>query len=188
MSLEKFNMNSDLPIEGDTVEVDTKGKGWEEKSREIDAIKDGLGRGIDAPIKQAIIAFSLNGFPTCQSCGGHTLDDGEDGGAWFPWVQVQSPEPDNWKSDEAQKELWIETNEALGSNLQKLLDAFYEGRECLEGMRLTLHPHGSMGSFKVHCESGSYENMEDRDSDKTDIARREVDDFVEFLRGKFYES
>ena len=59
---------------------------WEQKSREIDGIKDKLGKGIDGGIKETVIALQLFGINTTQSCEGHL-----NWGIAAPWVEVAAP-------------------------------------------------------------------------------------------------
>lgn len=57
------------------VTKDAKQKLWKEKLKELDKIVDNEGTPIDENIKETVVAFNLNGFPTIKSCGGHTWND-----------------------------------------------------------------------------------------------------------------
>lgn len=57
------------------------------KLKELDGIKDNEGTPIDPGIKEAIVAFNLNGFPTINSCAGHTQKNK----LWFPHVLGVAP-------------------------------------------------------------------------------------------------
>ncbi len=54
-----------------TLQNPEKKKLWDEAAARIETITDRLGLEIDEGIKEVVIAFLVNGFPTQQSCEGH---------------------------------------------------------------------------------------------------------------------
>ena len=73
---------------------------------EVEEVTDGLGKGIDKGIKEAVIAMKAYDFPTDHSCEGHL--EGEHG-LPYPWVRIYAPEPEGWQdSEEKQKEWTVE--------------------------------------------------------------------------------
>src|SRR6266496_3065265 len=59
---------------------------WEEKRKEIDQITDALGLGIDAGIKETVVAFNMLGFNTSASCEGHLGH-----GLSTPYIDIEAP-------------------------------------------------------------------------------------------------
>ncbi len=55
---------------------------WQEKLNNLEYIVDRLGRHIDPEIKETLVAFDLNNFPTDGSCGGHL----EESRIRFPYI------------------------------------------------------------------------------------------------------
>jgi len=58
---------------------------WEKTRGEIEGIGDSLGMPIDEGIKETVIAFMVNGFPTSGSCEGHV-----DRALPVPWVEISA--------------------------------------------------------------------------------------------------
>lgn len=73
---------------------------WEQKRREIDEIKDKLGKGVDENIKEAVTAFRVFEFTTSGSCGGHLQK--EKHGLLYPWVDISAPIPEGFKESEGE--------------------------------------------------------------------------------------
>ena len=60
---------------------------WEAKREEIDDIADALDLGIDAGIKETVVAFNMLGFNTSGSCEGHL-----DHGLSTPYIDIEAPD------------------------------------------------------------------------------------------------
>src|SRR5207245_2631384 len=71
-------------------ERNDKQEQWREVAERFQHVTDGLGRPIDPPIFETVIALNVLGIPTSMSCGGH-LEDGR--GLLLPWVDIRSPHP-----------------------------------------------------------------------------------------------
>ena len=52
-------------------------------ARQVDSMRDALGKPVDAGIKSLVTALNVSGFPTTASCEGHL-----DWGVPAPWVDV----------------------------------------------------------------------------------------------------
>jgi hypothetical protein len=63
---------------------------WEEAEQQAEKITDGLGKIIDAGIKETVIALKVHGFVTIGSCEGHL-----DHGLPYPWIDIESPLAEN---------------------------------------------------------------------------------------------
>ena len=63
---------------------------WKKVAEHFQHITDGLGRPIDPPIFETVVALNVLGLPTSMSCGGH-YDDGR--GLLLPWVDIRSSAP-----------------------------------------------------------------------------------------------
>lgn len=146
MSLSSQRVFSGLqePIGSWKASQSEKIKRWEAAGRTIEKVTDGIGKTIDAGIKETVIALKVNGFATIASCEGHL-----DHGLPFPWVDIASPVTEQNLSNPRYQELakkyarerigedekneliklieaQIAANLIEHQRLKKLLDAFYE--------------------------------------------------------------
>jgi len=80
--------------------LNTKEKEWLSTQRQVEDIKDSLGKGIDETIKQSVVSIKVNGFGTTGSCEGHL-----DRALPFPWVDVESSLAENNLSNPRYQEL-----------------------------------------------------------------------------------
>jgi hypothetical protein len=55
---------------------------WDQQLALLARMTDGLGMQVDENIKETVVGFNLNGFPTSSSCGGHVDDQ-----LSFPYIQ-----------------------------------------------------------------------------------------------------
>jgi hypothetical protein len=58
---------------------------WNKIALQAEYIRDGLGKGIDAGIKETVISFMVNGIVTKGSCEGHL-----DRGRLYPYIHIDS--------------------------------------------------------------------------------------------------
>ncbi len=56
---------------------------WEEKAEYFEQVTDGLGKHLDAKIKNLVVVLNLLGIKTRQSCEGHL-----DWGNAYPWIDL----------------------------------------------------------------------------------------------------
>jgi len=163
---------------------------WEQKQQEADKIVDGLGLGIDSGIKEAVVSFMANDFPTDGSCEGHLAGEGEDEhGLTYPWIGVCVAEPDGWQKSEEKKQQWKIDNIKQQEKMANILEDFYKDRESLSDARLTFEYIGIFGAFRV-LSTGAL-NMEsltkEQEKQKLELYRKEINDFAEFLKTKFMQ-
>lgn len=160
---------------------------WEQKRAEVDKITDKLGLGVDEKIKEAVIAFRVHEFPTCQSCEGH-LGEKEEHGEPFPWVHMLTPEPKGWRQSEEKKREWTIENLKQQQKMMDYLAEFYKDRETLFDARLTFKNVGAFGGFRV--QSFGSEMMEllssKEQKSKLELYRKEMDNFAQFLKDKHF--
>lgn len=78
-----------LPLHQQEQKTADKQNLWQQRSRELDNIKDGLGKGIDNGIKETVVALNVLGINTTQSCEGHL-----DWGTGAPWIDLRAPNID----------------------------------------------------------------------------------------------
>ena len=180
------------------------------EENEVENIADKLGKKIDGGIKEAVIAFRLNGFRTDGSCEGHL-----DWGYPYPWVDIVAPTRDDARCKELQKKYQekrslapAETKEGLSfdakiaeeekeieNKLERLLDEFYKNRggERLIGIKRyaswhRIQPVG-VEEFKV---VKSDKKLTDKEKQKRkeflDKSQKEMESFVAFLDKKFKEN
>jgi hypothetical protein len=176
---------------------------WDEAATKVDKLADKLGLGVDAGIRDTVIALWVLGFNTRQSCEGHL-----DSGVATPWVDVETAKPvsvlieeeqtllrrmmegDPTKSDPADNErlhairaerhqLWLPEV----ARLMKLLSDFYEGRSVAIEHRLILAPRGATG-VRLVAQGEVLVPLADEVAQQAMLAgsQREMRDFTAFLR------
>ncbi|ACL60563.1 hypothetical protein [Methylobacterium nodulans] len=59
---------------------------WRNMLGAVDAVRDRLGRPVDAGIRDTVVALNLLGLPTLQSCEGHVNAAGH--GLAAPWIDL----------------------------------------------------------------------------------------------------
>lgn len=94
---------------------------WEKVRVEVEKIADALGKGIDEGIKETVIAFSVNGIPTSQSCEGH-LGGESDHGYPAPWITVKALNKPKWRH-ENEEQIYEQVAEQYGVNVDQVLNA-----------------------------------------------------------------
>ncbi len=128
----------------------TKEIAWEEHKAKVERITDRLGEEIDEGIKETVIALRALGFPTTQSCEGHT-----NRGLPYPWVDIKAPTEFTllWSAPasgyEKRQEL---SNLKLEQKMLELLAEFYENRKTYFDARLSFE--FTRTSFRVQSIGG----------------------------------
>ena len=156
---------------------------WEKTSREVDQIGDKLGRGVDDGIKETVIALTVNEYPTVQSCEGHL----EEGGAPFPWIQVESEAPEGWEDDENKQQQWSEANAKERVRMTASLEEFYQDRAIDEDTQLTMVDQGVYDAFRLQSAGGAEMDSlpKETQAQNQEKYRNEMQDFSSFLKKKF---
>lgn len=166
-------------------EQSPKEEAWEKATKDVETDTDGVGRGIDDGIKEAIVAMRVNDFETEQSCEGGEHDEH---GQPYPWIRFSTPEPEGWEDNEGLKNEWKRANEEQRTRLAVLLEEFSAGRETPEDVRLTLEDHGIYGAFEIHSQGGEAMKVLPPEAQKQKrlAYRQEMDDFTAFLKSRFF--
>ncbi|MGH7799935.1 MAG: hypothetical protein ACREOW_04800 [Thermodesulfobacteriota bacterium] len=159
---------------------------WEKHKSEVERMTDRLGKEIDEGIKETVIALRAIGFPTSQSCEGHTVR-----GLPYPWVDITAPtECTLWWSAptpgyEKRQEL---ANLKLEQRMVELLAEFYENRQTPFDARLSFV--FIRKAFRVQSIGGrtlSLLSPEEKEM-KIGIYKKEMEDFARFLKQKYFSS
>ena len=87
---------------------------WAKLALKVNTLVDGLGKPIDAGIKEMVITMMCHGFETTASCEGHV-----ERSCCYPWIHVNK-----------------------SGRLARLLDKFYDSRMYVGDSRLTLKSMG----------------------------------------------
>lgn len=163
---------------------------WEQKRAEVEKITDGLGRGIDEKIKEAVTAFRVHDFPTSQSCEGH---NGEEEGELFPWIEIYPPEPEGLeegdeKEQKEKRRAWTAENLKQQKKMMELLAEFYQSRNAPFDARLIFDCIGAFGGFRVQSFGAEMMKLlSDKErQEKLELYRKEMNDFAEFLKDKYF--
>lgn len=148
----------------------------EEAYKRVNEITDNLGMPIDERIKNTLVGLLINNIETTGSCEGHKKD-----GEQFPWIDIETPEPDDWMSNSTSLETWKLANQKQVKKLQKLLDEFNE--EEVSAYPLKLMPRGIYGA--VRLQTGRTKSIADTlPLDYLHELQRQMEAFGDFLLEK----
>jgi len=176
--------NFDTPPSSEN--LDEKEEKINEARNRVEKITDRLGKPIDDGIKESVIAFMVNEFPTSSSCEGHLSDEPHRKRFSFPQVRVYAPEPEGWRESEEKQRQWSEENAVYRKRIDKLLDEFYTGRDIDEEYKLIADPIGIFNAFTIISEKDKIGlSQEENEIDVLNKARQEISDFTNFLMDKF---
>lgn len=91
----------------------------EEAYIKADDLADKLGMPIDKKIKSLVVGLWVNGIDTTGSCEGHTK-----WGESFPWVDIETEEPNGWKESRYKRMKWKAVNDKQARKFKRLLSAY----------------------------------------------------------------
>ena len=163
-----------------------------ELRKRIDEKKDAMDLGIDDGIKDGVVIFNAFGLRTSQSCEGHFGQDREGTKRLSgPWIEVSADEPgvEAWFDDEELREAVIKERNELMVRAIKLLQEFYVNRPTSFDVRLGFERVG----YRFRIQNTGTEVFDEltnglSEEEKTKKFRdykREMDDFVAFLKSKY---
>ena len=136
---------------------------------EVDRTVDGLGMGIDEGIKELVVSLWALGIQTTGSCEGH-----KERGCPYPWLDIETPDPDQWQGNKDIQALWREANLKNRAPLERFLLEFYGANL----PKIALFDRGIFGAARLKTVDTSEDN-------KLLVAhQREMDAFARFLRAK----
>ncbi len=170
-----------------------KQKKLEDFRLQVDGIGDGLGLGIDEGIKDGVATIMAYDFPTDDSCYGHLTNEEEGRLFLFPRVGICAPAPEGWEEDEKKQAEWRNINEKYQEKILALLEEFYKNREINSIYRIVIEPIGIFGAFRITNQLNNNMSREEKQNmiNQAEIlekSRKEMDDFLGFLKEKFLNS
>ena len=160
----------------------SKNASWNNVQKKVDRIVDGLGKHVDKSIKETVIALLVLDFSTSASCQGHLGKHGLP----YPWIDITVPTPEGWREDDAKKTQISKELLHQERRIINYLEEFYAGRNTKyeailvpvrRGYRLRLCSIGTAISETLSL------NQKRR---KYGIYKKEMTDFAEFLKAKFF--
>ena len=171
---------------------------WDKLRAEVDTIADANGKGIDKRVKEPIIGLTAHEFPTEQSCEGH-LYSGADP---YPWIRVgvDIPKeklqamPEKTLIEDAKKTMadYVEQNEKLRERLQPLVDEFNARRDVDQKIRIEITDFNIYGHMIMKPVGAEYiKSLSEKGDEKEKLmneARKEMSEFGEFLKAKFFQT
>lgn len=86
-------------------ELEKKQEVWNDKIKEIEEVEDRLGCPVDEGIKEAVIAFWVNNFPTRMSCEGHIEIENEVRNSPYVFIGLEPPEESYVGQEEIEKKI-----------------------------------------------------------------------------------
>lgn len=135
---------------------------WEQKSKEIDGIKDRLGKGLDEGIKEAVTGLQVLGINTTQSCEGHL-----EWGIGAPWVEVAAPQSKQLIQLEEQAHKTFQEAEAVFENEGHFTDEITAKFDEAHALRQEVKRLNLVEAAKVMPLLGAfYKNRQDTSFDK----------------------
>ena len=155
----------------------------------VNEIADALNKPIDEGIKEAVVMFNVFGLRTTASCEGHPRAPRtkERQPAIAPWIDVGPEEPDkpDWTEDEELREKVYRKTREYKRKAMGLLGEFYERRKVPYDAML-----GYGAGYWFRMESYGVEFLGDLPEaerlEKYKLYKKEMDDFAEFLREKYF--
>jgi hypothetical protein len=176
-------------------EKNEKQRRWDEVTKRVERIVDGLGEHVDAGIREGIVALNALGIHTHGSCEGHV-----DWGIHSPYIDIQAEIPHELEEEFKRLSKEIDSNrskfmevrdEIHRRNLEEqkkiipYLDAFYGGREVPSGRRLILE---SSILGRLESQSARFQEIEDEQTKRERLGeyQEEMDAFVSFLKGEYF--
>lgn len=172
-----------------------KNKLWEEKRKEIEKLKDKLGKGVDEGVKGAITALTLLGIHTTASCEGHL-----DHGTFAPYIDVTvfnalaTESQRNEIKDQEVIDFKIK-EEVIRKNLQErqklitLLDEFYSDRQSPFHKRLTIQAR-AWGRSRIESIGAELQQIIPQEVRRERLSeyQEEMNSFSDFLKQKYFDS
>lgn len=174
-----------------------RNKRWAEIQVEIESIADRNGKGLDAGIKESIIALKASEFPTEQSCEGHI----NEGALPYPWVRIgvdipkeefeKFPEETTIEQARGLLATYVEENKQIREKLVPLVEEFNEGREVdprlkLEAAVFNIYDHSIIQPIGAEALEAIADKTEREHL--LELSRKEMNDFSEFLKKRFFAS
>jgi len=159
--------------------------------KQVDEIRDALGKPIDLGIKKAVIALNLWEFSTSQSCEGHSGESPkEEGESKTPWIDIEALEPKDWKENKEVQEKWREENLKKQVKMINFLDEFYKNREVPFDVKLQLDPRGIYGGFLLQSQGAETISvlLKEEQERRRELYRKEMNNFADFLKDKFLKN
>lgn len=185
---------------------------WQEMAARVDKITDKLGMPVDEGIKETVIVLNLLGFPTVQSCEGHT-----ERGVCGPWVDMRPggiealaqkqnqalqtlAEARKQKKTEEEYASAYQTLEEidtaahepmthLAENLIACLAVFYQERQTSYECILVIH-HLGLG-YRLECQGTSMQYGPfalPRKDGRLPHYQEEMRAFTDFLKARYFEA
>ena len=168
---------------------------WLRIEIKVNSIADKVGRGIDNGIKESIIVLQVLGFVTTASCEGHT-----DHGPAAPWIDIGEKVPREilirkreskgiLNDDDAGKIRSVTKKNLKGQiRLMQLLDEFYEERKVSYDVRLLIEKFGIYGNSWLKNAGEIFQQIRPKERKEKKLKRyqREMNDFTEFLKEKYF--
>lgn len=161
--------------------------------QEAEEIVDGLGNPMDEGIREPVVSFLANDFPTIASCEGHVWTEENvvegSGPSPAPWIDIAAPEPESWEKDKEKERAWKQENARQQVRMYQLLDEFYKERQVPTDVRLTVSGIGDQGMFRVSNMGRSLVELlsPEKQVERQTLYRQEMNAFGEFLRQKYYD-
>lgn len=168
--------------------VINKEERWQKAIELTNNIVDGLGKPIDSGIKPVVIALLANKVPTTKSCEGHPHINNNTHGPSYPWVAISTPDPEGWRDNEEVQKKWKLENLQQQQRMLDYLTDFYKDRETTYGDQIRIDFGNIYGSFRIQSTSGAIMELLSPEEQQSKIAmyRKEMDDFAEFLKNKYF--
>jgi hypothetical protein len=150
--------------------------------KELESIKDNLGKPIDEGIKETVLYLRAFGLPTDQSCEGHL-----NRGLPAPWVEIYPEEPavKNWQENEEFRNKVLEEKKKLKNKAIKLLEEFYKDRKVENGIKLGLRDIGYGFRIQSNWLTQFEKNKGKVNKNWLTALKKEMADFTNFLKEKY---
>ena len=175
-----------MPQNGNTPESIEDKRRWDKKIDELDAYgkKEGEDVPIDQGIKESVAALNLMGIPTTASCSGRPEDHPREHKGGFPMLQgiLEDDPKGNHSARESIERLLEEFNEDRSTEFTLQLNPYVSDGYRIESIVGTTDDGGE------HVEVEGEDNRKQEDTEELRLgAQKEIEDFTEFLKERYYK-
>ncbi len=146
---------------------------FEEGYKIAGQLADKLGRPIDEGIKRTVVGLWIHGIETSASCEGHITSSDP-----FPWVDIETSEPQDWKIKPKVLEGWKQANLKNREKLSNILREFNKSSSFPYPLKLI--PRGIYGAVRLQT-SRTKSIVDTLPPDHLSELREQMNQFGDFL-------
>lgn len=177
------------------ISLEEKEKRLKEIREKVEQFVDALGMPVDPGIKETVVFLITLGINTVASCEGH-IDHGTGG----PYIDITSEkvleleEKLKGVTQKQEREKIVEEIRKAGleeaKKVLKLLNEFYQGRKIEDYSQILILRQVIRGEYRLESIGIEFQEEIDIETKKERLQKyqKEIQEFTEFLRRKYFEN